>query len=264
MSASTTPPGEGATGEQGRRLGDEMRLLLDVLAERAQPWLQQIATPRQAGDGEHQPTTCDWCPVCAAVAMARGEHSELAARAAEHVLGLLALVRAGLATHDHHAGHHQHRHSAEAAGRTAADAAEAAARAAAEAAARAAAEEAAGRAESGHAAAGRADADDHVSATGPAERAEGHPPGQPGDLPTAEEARSTGSAADDAERASRVQRIAVHRRTGAGAGSAAGAATAAPQGTGGAASSAAAAKRLARSGAGSSSSAGAAGSEAEC
>src|SRR5207237_212942 len=76
------------------------------------------------------------------------------------------------------------------------------------------AEEAAGRGTADHAA-------DHVSAAGPAQRAEGHPPGQPGDHRTGEEARSTGSAADDVDGASRVQRIAVHRRTGAGVGSAA-------------------------------------------
>ncbi|WP_141978268.1 hypothetical protein [Saccharothrix saharensis] len=75
------------------KLAEELRLLLDAAAERAQPWLHRMA----AAEGEHDTRTCGWCPVCNAVALARGDRSELAAKAAEHVAGLIAVLRAALA-----------------------------------------------------------------------------------------------------------------------------------------------------------------------
>lgn len=75
------------------KLAEELRLLLDAAAERAQPWLHRMA----AEDGEHDTGTCGWCPLCNAVALARGDRSELAAKAAEHVAGLIAVLRAALA-----------------------------------------------------------------------------------------------------------------------------------------------------------------------
>jgi hypothetical protein len=75
------------------KLVEELRLLIDVAAERAQPWLQRIATE---GAGEHNPQTCGWCPVCNAAALIKGDRSELAAKAAEHVAGLLTLLRMAL------------------------------------------------------------------------------------------------------------------------------------------------------------------------
>ncbi|ONI87242.1 hypothetical protein ALI22I_22630 [Saccharothrix sp. ALI-22-I] len=74
------------------KLVEELRLLLDAAAERAQPWLHRMAT-----EDEHDTRTCGWCPVCNAVALARGDRSELAAKAAEHVAGLIAVLRAALA-----------------------------------------------------------------------------------------------------------------------------------------------------------------------
>ncbi|MBB5959900.1 hypothetical protein FHS29_006522 [Saccharothrix tamanrassetensis] len=74
------------------KLAEELRLLLDAAAERAQPWLHKLAA-----DGEHDTRTCGWCPLCNAVALVRGDRSELAARAAEHVAGLIAVLRAALA-----------------------------------------------------------------------------------------------------------------------------------------------------------------------
>ena len=74
------------------KLAEELRLLLDAAAERAQPWLHRVAA-----EGEHDTRTCGWCPLCNAVAMARGDRSELAAKAAEHVAGLIAVLRAALA-----------------------------------------------------------------------------------------------------------------------------------------------------------------------
>ncbi|NUT51227.1 MAG: hypothetical protein HOV94_28585 [Saccharothrix sp.] len=75
------------------KLAEELRLLLDAAAERAQPWLHRLAS----AEGGHDEKACGWCPVCNAVALARGDRSELAAKAAEHVTGLIAVLRAALA-----------------------------------------------------------------------------------------------------------------------------------------------------------------------
>jgi hypothetical protein len=95
----TTPRhGTGTTDEQplpGARLAEELRLLLDALAERAEPMLNRLATVDE--QGEHNPATCGWCPLCAGLAVLRGERPELAVRAAEHAAGLLAVLRTALA-----------------------------------------------------------------------------------------------------------------------------------------------------------------------
>ena len=95
----TTPPHDQEPPLPGARLAEELRLLLDALAERAQPLLNRLAR----GDSEHDPdaghtpATCGWCPVCAGMALLRGERPELAVRAAEHAAGLLAVLRSALA-----------------------------------------------------------------------------------------------------------------------------------------------------------------------
>lgn len=90
----------GAETLPGARLAEELRLLLDALAERAEPWLHRLA---QAPDGEpagHTPATCGWCPLCAGLAVLRGERPELAQKAAEHTAGLLTVLRSALADHE--------------------------------------------------------------------------------------------------------------------------------------------------------------------
>jgi hypothetical protein len=81
--------------DEKAKLVEELRLLIDVAAERAQPWLQKVASAAD-GTGEHNPQTCGWCPLCNGVALLRGDRSELAAKAAEHVSGLLTVLRAAL------------------------------------------------------------------------------------------------------------------------------------------------------------------------
>lgn len=82
----------------GARLAEEARLLLDVLAERLQPWLDRMASEHREHEATGQrPITCEWCPFCAGLAVLRGERPELAVRAAEHAAGLLAVLRAALA-----------------------------------------------------------------------------------------------------------------------------------------------------------------------
>ncbi|HVV18141.1 MAG TPA: hypothetical protein VHF06_01820 [Pseudonocardiaceae bacterium] len=90
-----TSPQDADQPVPGARLAEETRLLLDALAERAQPWLNRLAAP--GDDGEHTPSTCNWCPLCAGMAVLRGERPELAVKAAEHAAGLIAVLRAALA-----------------------------------------------------------------------------------------------------------------------------------------------------------------------
>lgn len=97
MTADQRPAGEQGPGEQGpgeQRAGEQLRLLLDDLARRAQPWLNRMAAEHEPG---HSPATCGWCPLCAGLAVLRGERPELAQRAAEHAAGLLAVLRSSLA-----------------------------------------------------------------------------------------------------------------------------------------------------------------------
>ena len=77
------------TAEPGSRLVEELRLLADAVADRAGPWLDRVAA-----DGE---PTCTWCPLCAAVAVVRGEPNELATRGLDAAADLVALLRAVLA-----------------------------------------------------------------------------------------------------------------------------------------------------------------------
>jgi len=77
-------------GAAGSHLADELRMLFDAVADRAGPWLDRAAADGPTG-------TCTWCPLCAAVAVLRGEPSDLATRGLEQTADLVALVRAVLA-----------------------------------------------------------------------------------------------------------------------------------------------------------------------
>ena len=59
--------------------------------------LNRLAAAPTDEHGEHTPATCGWCPLCAGMAVLRGERPELAVRAAEHAAGLLTVLRAALA-----------------------------------------------------------------------------------------------------------------------------------------------------------------------
>jgi hypothetical protein len=78
------------TAEPGTRLVEEVRLLLDAVAERAGPWLDRVSASAPPG------STCR-CPACAVVALVRGEPNELAARSLDRAADLVALLRAVLA-----------------------------------------------------------------------------------------------------------------------------------------------------------------------
>ncbi|MEU3270715.1 hypothetical protein ABZ639_07695 [Saccharomonospora sp. NPDC006951] len=87
--------------DEGVRLAEEIRLLIDMVVERAGPWLDGLLASghggAEAGHGPPRSRGCDWCPLCAVVAIARGERPELAARLAEQAAQLVALLRAVLA-----------------------------------------------------------------------------------------------------------------------------------------------------------------------
>ena len=105
------------TGEaaDGLRLAEEIRLLLELVVEKAAPWLEGVMAAghgREHGAAEVKPdsSACGWCPLCAIVAVVRGEQpllealfpaestsAQLAARLLEQLAQLVALLRAVLA-----------------------------------------------------------------------------------------------------------------------------------------------------------------------
>lgn len=80
------------------RISEEMRLLAEQLLEGIEPWAQRIRDGLAQPEGVAPAATCTWCPVCAVVGLLRGERPELAARLAEHAVGLLAVLREVLAS----------------------------------------------------------------------------------------------------------------------------------------------------------------------
>ena len=78
-----------------KSLSEELRLLLNMLADYGEPWLDRIAGVPEK-DSNTVPATCNWCPLCAIVALIRGDRSELAARAAERMAMLLGQLRIAL------------------------------------------------------------------------------------------------------------------------------------------------------------------------
>ncbi|MFL6124058.1 hypothetical protein [Actinophytocola sp.] len=78
------------SAEPGSRLVEELRLLADAVADRAGPWVDRVAA-------EPAESSCSWCPLCAAVAVLRGEPNALAGRGLDAAADLVALLRAVLA-----------------------------------------------------------------------------------------------------------------------------------------------------------------------
>lgn len=74
------------------RLLEELRLLLDALAGKAEEYLRGCARdgqPDESGAG------CGWCPLCAAMDLARGQRPELN----DQLLGIVQQLRQALADH---------------------------------------------------------------------------------------------------------------------------------------------------------------------
>ncbi len=73
-----------------RAAARELRMLAQVIIDKFEPAL------RAYSDHEHEPpgaTACSWCPVCAVVAIARGENHELVIALARHGATVLGFLR---------------------------------------------------------------------------------------------------------------------------------------------------------------------------
>ncbi|MGX1774662.1 hypothetical protein ACWIGW_21280 [Nocardia brasiliensis] len=109
---SDAPPKNGPyQGDPGDGLAEfaaELKLLAEAVLERVEPVL------RRAADGQVEWSSCDWCPVCAAAALVRGEHHEVLQSVADHGTAIVTVLREALAgvpvdpvmpEHDHAAPH---------------------------------------------------------------------------------------------------------------------------------------------------------------
>lgn len=74
-------------------LGAELRAVAVLLLDRLGPVLDRATAEGARTDG---PPACSVCPVCAVVALLRGERPELAVRLAEHAAGLLEVLQTAL------------------------------------------------------------------------------------------------------------------------------------------------------------------------
>ncbi|NBH05573.1 hypothetical protein [Amycolatopsis sp. SID8362] len=83
----------------GPRLAEEIRLLAELVVEKAAPWLEGVVAAGHGDPDQAKPdgSACGWCPLCAIVAVVRGERPELVARVLEQLAQLVALLRAVLA-----------------------------------------------------------------------------------------------------------------------------------------------------------------------
>ncbi|WP_238815836.1 hypothetical protein [Nocardia brasiliensis] len=97
-------PGDGLA-----ELAAELKLLAEAVLERVEPVL------RRAADGQVEWSSCDWCPVCAAAALVRGEHHEVLRSVADHGTAIVTVLREALAgvpvdpvmpEHEHATPHH--------------------------------------------------------------------------------------------------------------------------------------------------------------
>jgi hypothetical protein len=94
----------GAHDTSHDQVAEELRLLLDAMAFRAEEYLRNLGressdTPHGPGQSAQHPSgaVCGWCPVCAAISMLRGDRPELTMRLAEQLAGFVTLLRQALA-----------------------------------------------------------------------------------------------------------------------------------------------------------------------
>jgi hypothetical protein len=93
---------EGCAGHG--EVGEELRLLGLALLDRVEPRMRsvlaglRVEAAAAAGQpaGAERPVACEWCPVCATIALVRGEAPELGGRVADHAGALLTALRAVL------------------------------------------------------------------------------------------------------------------------------------------------------------------------
>ncbi|WP_174557453.1 hypothetical protein [Nocardia vaccinii] len=86
------PPHDAEHDAHIGELAEELRLLAEVLLERVEPVLR-----RASADGGAEWAGCNWCPLCAAAALARGEHHDVVASLAAHGTAIVTVLREALA-----------------------------------------------------------------------------------------------------------------------------------------------------------------------
>ncbi|WP_330232031.1 hypothetical protein OHA40_05825 [Nocardia sp. NBC_00508] len=91
MTGDPCPPPGHAAADGAAEFAEELKLLAEAVLERVEPALRRVA------DGQAEWSGCDWCPVCAAAALLRGEHHELLAAVAEHSTAIVTVLREALA-----------------------------------------------------------------------------------------------------------------------------------------------------------------------
>ena len=74
-------------------IGTELRALALVALDRLEPMLARVRTEPSTAAAD---TSCTGCPICAVLALLRGERPELAVTVAEQLGGLLAVLRTAL------------------------------------------------------------------------------------------------------------------------------------------------------------------------
>ena len=107
---STSGADGGAQDDQDglNRLTAEIRLLVEMVVDHALPWLDELLAAGHDGpsagerDGqddsdEGNAATCQWCPLCAVVAVSRGQRPEFVVRVFDQAAQVVALLRAVLA-----------------------------------------------------------------------------------------------------------------------------------------------------------------------
>lgn len=101
---------ESDTAREGRdRTAEELRLLLDAIASRAEEHLRGLSradgasesssTAKQQRCAPEGSATCGWCPLCSLISLMRSEGSQLGVRLPEQLAGLVVVLRQALADH---------------------------------------------------------------------------------------------------------------------------------------------------------------------
>lgn len=112
MDQTRDDPGAHAHAGGAGGAGAEFRSLLETLAHRAEEFLHDLGAdgdvtdgraPRE--DGSDAATSRENCPMCAVLAVLRGERPELTSTVLEQLAALLAVVRRALDEHGRQSGH---------------------------------------------------------------------------------------------------------------------------------------------------------------
>lgn len=94
QSRETDQPGRDGGSAAHDRIADELRLLLDAAAQRAEEYLNSRSDA--AADGRSDaPASCGWCPLCTVVALLRGQRPDL--RFVEQLAAVITLLRQSFA-----------------------------------------------------------------------------------------------------------------------------------------------------------------------